>query len=116
MARHTTGGPLFWIFAENAIAIIGACLPTLAPLWSGGRLKQSRIGSYANKLFEKSKSNSYSNLPGPYKHSKMGVDTSTRHLVQTGPATSIISDNIPLEDRPQRGIQVRTAISYNNAG
>lgn len=74
------------------MAIIGACLPTLAPLWNLRKAPESKKSSYLNSsdLFE---------------------DRSVRNLVNHGPATYIHADDIALEDRPQEGIHVNTALS-----
>lgn len=109
-----TGGPLFWVFAENAIAIIGACLPTLAPLWTQRSPTNSKTGSYLKRFRNKSTSNGYDDLEGPYRKPKHGEDTSDRQLVALAPATSIIADDIPLNERPREGIQVQTTLSMNN--
>ncbi|KAL8805834.1 MAG: hypothetical protein Q9182_001746 [Xanthomendoza sp. 2 TL-2023] len=102
---YYTAGPLFWIFAENAIAIIGACLPTLAPLWSRRRTGKSSIGSYFRRMWNHSDTKSYGELEGPYRNNKRGEDDSDRHLVVVGPATSVIADGIPLQDRPQQVLE-----------
>ena len=41
-------------------------------------------------------------------------DASSRHLVGLGTATSILAEDIPLHDRPQEGIGVRTTLSSNS--
>ncbi|KAL8919795.1 MAG: hypothetical protein Q9172_004800 [Xanthocarpia lactea] len=110
---YLTAGPLFWIFAENAIAIIGACLPTLAPLWTRQRLKQYRSGSYFKRVWPKSSLKSYDELPGPYRVTKHGEHASNRQLVGLGPATSVTADDVALEDRPRNGINVQTTLSSN---
>ncbi|CAO1601782.1 hypothetical protein XANCAGTX0491_005418 [Xanthoria calcicola] len=107
---YITAGPLFWLFAENAIAIIGACLPTLAPLWSRERLTQYRTGSYVRRVWPKSNSKSYDELERPYRVTIKGEHASNRHLVGLGPATSVTADDVALEDRPRNGINVQTTL------
>lgn len=110
MYQDITAGPLFWLFAENAIAIIGACLPTLAPLWSRERLTQYRTGSYVRRVWPKSNSKSYDELERPYRVTIKGEHASNRHLVGLGPATSVTADDVALEDRPRNGINVQTTL------
>ena len=108
-----TAGPLFWIFAENSIAIIGACLPTLAPLWTIKHYKFSGFTSYLKKLRKTSTSGSYADLELPIQKesSASAEDNSVRHLVDLGHTTNIFSDDIALGDRHQQGIGVETTLS-----
>lgn len=112
-ALDYTAGPLFWIFAENAIAIIGACLPTLAPLWTRKPELASKRWTWFKRSWKGSKSDHYDNLESQYQNNTSGDNTSIYPLVAQGPATNILADNIALEDRPQQGIQVRTTLSSN---
>ncbi|KAL8725041.1 MAG: hypothetical protein Q9181_006563 [Wetmoreana brouardii] len=108
---YYSAGPLFWMFAENAIAIIGACLPTLAPLWSGKHHLASRHWSRLKRSWQRSRSDNYDNLEGQHHHTSNEGDTSVQHLVTQGPAISIFADDISLDDRPPGGIQVQTTLS-----
>ena len=108
-----TAGPLFWIFAENSIAIIGACLPPLAALRTLKRSSSPKGSSYYTKNWRGQKTNEYDHLEGPYQKAGAAEDASIRHLVASGPATNIHASDIPLQDRPQleEGIQVNTTLS-----
>lgn len=110
-ALDYTAGPLFWIFAENAIAITGACLPTLAPLWTRKPELASRRWTWFKRSLKGSRSDEYDNLESHYQNNTSGDNTSIYPLVTQGPATNILADNIALENRPQQGIQVRTTLS-----
>ena len=112
-AADYTAGPLFWIFAENAIAITGACLPTLAPLWTRKPELASKRWTWFKRSWKGSKSDHYDNLESQYQNNTSGDNTSIYPLVARGPATNIHADTIALEDRPQQGIQVRTTLSSN---
>ncbi|KAI4263969.1 MAG: hypothetical protein L6R42_000912 [Xanthoria sp. 1 TBL-2021] len=112
---YYSGGPLFWIFAESAIAIIGACLPTLAPLWSKNRSVQSKIGSSVNRPWYKPNRKVYGQLEGHHRMTRGGENASDRHLVRLGTGTSIIADAIGLEERPEEGVKVHSTISSNYA-
>ncbi|KAG8526327.1 uncharacterized protein KY384_000320 [Bacidia gigantensis] len=110
-----TAGPLFWLFAENSIAIIGACLPTLAALWQRGTPKSSK-GSKGSSYYTNSwigpKQKEYETIDSPYINGGNVEDASIRHLVAMGPSTNIRADSIPLHDRPnpQEGIKVNTTL------
>ena len=110
-----TAGPLFWIFAENAIAIIGACLPPLAALRSLNRSPSSKGPSYYMQKWRGQSSEDYNHLDGPYQRAGTAEDASVSHLVRSGLATNIHADDIPLEDRlqPPEGILVNTTLSAN---
>ena len=90
----------------------------------------SRMGSYIRRLWrsstdssyrhsygKRSYKNSYNDIEGghPKQHNN-AEDDSVRKLVDLGPATNIISHNIPLDDRPapQEGIKVETTLSSNS--
>lgn len=106
-APDYTGGPLFWIFAENAVAIIGACLPTLAPLWS----KQQRPSK--GKSFFSSRSSHtkpYNHHEGYHEFASDPDEASVNRLVGLGTATDIQAEDIALEDRAQEGIKVQTTL------
>ena len=75
--------------------------------------QSSKIGSYLKGLRKSSTSGSYNDLEGPYQNKNSGEDASSRHLVGLGTATNILSEDIPLHDRPQEGIGVRTTLSSN---
>lgn len=88
------------------------CLSThISSLWSNERLSHSKAGSYIKRLLNKSNANPYSDLEDPYRITKHGEEASDRHLEALGPATSIIVDDIPLNERPGEGIQVQTTLS-----
>lgn len=106
-----TAGPLFWIFAEHAVAIIGACLPTLGPLWTKKQWQKSSIASYLRELRKSPTSGSYDDLEGPYQNKNGAEDASSRHLVGLGTTTNFISEEIVIRDRPQEGIGVRITLS-----
>lgn len=101
-----SAGPLFWHFAENPIAIIGACLPTLAPLWRGNDRSTSKQWPRFNGPSKNSDSGKYDNLEVQHQKVKISHDTSLRHLVTRGPAIDISTGDIPLDDRPESGINV----------
>ena len=62
-------------------------------------------------LRKPSTSGSYDALEDPYQN-KIGVeDASFRHLVGLGTATNILYEEIPLRDRAQEVIEVRTTLS-----
>ena len=108
-----TAGPLFWIFAENAVAIVGASLPTLAPLWNRQRLPESKGGSLRSYFSKLSKGSDQRTLdhelqPRNVVNPEHG---STRNLVSTGAATDIHAKTIASEERPAEGIQVETTFS-----
>ena len=104
-----TAGPLFWLYAENAIAIIGACLPTLAPLWKREGSQRSKGSSYFSKL---SNGNSIAGDHELHNRNNTGQDhTSLRNLV--GVATDIQSDNAALEDQSMEGIKVETTFGHH---
>ena len=102
-----TGGPLFWIFAENAIAIIGACLPTLAPLWRSQQ-HPGKSKSFWPSRFSHSKS--YNDLEGHHRFRSDPDAASTNRLVGLGTATNIQAEEVALENRAQKGIEVHTTL------
>lgn len=106
-----TGGPLFWIFAENAVAIIGACLPTLAPLWTTKQHPSKSKSFYSSRS---SHSTPYSNLEGYHDIRSDPDEASINRLVGLGTATNIQAEEIALEDRAQEGIEVRTTLDATN--
>lgn len=108
-----TAGPLFWGFAENPIAIIGACLPTLAPLWSKQHRSTPKGWSYLKNLWKSFSSSSYEDLEGYYQNTNNAEHASISRLVTPGPATDIHAEDIALADMPQEGIQVLTTLSSN---
>ncbi|KAL9597700.1 MAG: hypothetical protein Q9219_004957 [cf. Caloplaca sp. 3 TL-2023] len=111
-STYLTGGPLFWIFAENSIAIIGACLPTLAPLWSSSSDKSSvSKQSSVKHLWNRSSRSAYDDLERSPGVTKGGDDASDHRLVALGPLTSIVADDFGMKDRPRDGIEVRTTLS-----
>jgi len=116
-----TSGPLFWAFAEGSVAIIGACLPCLAPLWTQKQNPSaSKAGyygssgaSYGHASYGKSGISSrgdprsdlsYSGRPEPH--------SSARNLVGS---VDIRGDVIPLESRGAmpHGIAVQREFGSN---
>ena len=87
------------MFAESAIAIIGACLPTLAPLWSRKRSAQSKIGSSVHRPWYKPSRRLYGELEDRNRTTRCGEDDSDHHLVRLGTGTSGIANAIDLEER-----------------
>ncbi|KAI4117834.1 MAG: hypothetical protein LQ345_002020 [Seirophora villosa] len=110
-----SAGPLFWIFAENAIAIIGACLPTLAPLWSKEQHGSITSGWPEKKSWKSIFPKKYMDLEDSGHHDSNGPHASHGQLVGLGPTTVIRSDGIPLEDTPHGGIKVQTTQSIGYA-
>lgn len=114
-------GPLFWVFAEDAVAIIGACLPTLAPLWSGRSLPMvSKVSSYLKAhikgLGKRSGLHPYNDLGKPDRNTNRCEGASDFHLVAPlGLATNIFADEVALDDSPREGIRVHTALSSDHA-
>lgn len=110
-----SAGPLFWIFAENAIAIIGACLPTLAPLWSKEQHGSITSGWPEKKSWKSMFPKKYMDLEDSGHRDSNGPHASHGQLVGLGPTTVIRSDGIPLEDTPHGGIKVQTTQSIGYA-
>ena len=110
-----TAGTLFWGFAENAIAIIGACLPTLAPLWRTKFSLFAKVSSHLKGSWKSSSTHPYDDLEAPYQGATNGEHASNRQLVGLGTAaTSITADNIALDDRPAAGIKVQTTLTSDS--
>ena len=72
-----SAGPHFWIFGENAVAVIGACLPTLARLWK----RQKRTPW------------SYSDARSYQMNSKVPGNSSIRQLVDTSKGFESFDDS-----------------------
>ena len=106
-----TAGPLFWNIAENAIAIIGACLPTLAPLWGARRHMSKDEGSYTTRFPQ---SELYNRLESTHNKRRDPDEDSINRLIGWGTATKIQAEEIALEDRAQEGIKVHTILDATN--
>ena len=110
-----TSGTIFWSFAENAIAIIGACLPTLAPLWRSKSSLAVKVSSHLKSYWKSSRTHSYGDLEAPYHGTANGEHASNRQLVGFGTAATVITtDNIALDDRPAAGIKVQTTFTSDS--
>ena len=70
-----------WIFAENAVAIIGACVPTLAPLWTNQQPHSTGKSFFSPRS---SHSKAYNNFEGHHNFRRDPDEASVDRLVGLG--------------------------------
>ena len=106
-------GPVFWSFAENAVAIIGACLPPLAAFKTRKQSFPDKRNLSLSNFQSRSGSNHYATLDDGFRLDSSLKDAPIDPRDKQGPITHIHAVALPFADRsqPQNGIRVNTSLS-----
>lgn len=94
----------FWIMAENSVAIIGASLPTLAPLWRRNLLSASEDRlSHVRKMPSKG----FDRIHDQDKLDNTPLENRPlRHLAGDDPGLYVYAERVVLKDLPVEGIRI----------